>query len=182
MYLENVQILGDHLKYEPTSLVKHSWANLPRFLAGFRASPKTDPNEKHNAFSHFALDCDCGSSTWHIRGYRPEPKLVLCPLSLECSKCGRCRMLFDIERHGYDAELGNGCFSRRLEGQEVAYQCVKCEGRVFSATAVVSYQMEEEDVDDEMRPKLQDLFDTFALHVVCLACARYATICDYECA
>ena len=170
------------MKYEPTSLVKHSWANLPRFLADLRATPKTNPNESHNAFSHFSLDCDCGSNAWRIRGYCPEPKLLLCPLTLECSKCGRGCELFDIEQHGYDAELGNGCFSRRLEGQEVDFRCAKCEGRLFSATAVVSYQMDEEDIDDEMRPRLQDLFDTFALHVTCLACGHRTTACDYECA
>jgi hypothetical protein len=170
------------LQYEPTSLVKHSWANLPRFLAGFRATPNTDPDEDHNAFAHFAIACDCGSEMWRIRGYRPDPKLILCPLTLECTGCGRVGELFDIERHGYDAELGNGCFSRRMEGPEVDLHCANCEGHAFSATAVVSYQMEEEDIDDEMRPKLQDLFDTFALSITCSACGRRKTVCDYECA
>lgn len=88
----------------------------------------------------------------------------------------------DVEKHGYDAELNNGCYSRRAEGDETEYPCRKCKGQRFTATAIVSYQMDEEDIDEDMKLKLQDLFDTFALAISCVNCGRTSRVCEYECA
>lgn len=170
------------MKYRPTPLVRHSWIHPPRCLANVKAMPVTDPDEDHEAFSHFALSCRCGGNAWRVLGFAPEAQLFLCPLSLECSQCGDRAEVFDVEKHGYDAELGNGCYSRRAEGLEGEFSCPECQGHTFGATAIVSYQMDEEEIDAEMESRKQDLFDTFGLSVACATCDYGAVVCDYECA
>lgn len=170
------------MKYAPTPLVRHSWSHPPRCLSNVTATPVINPKEDHEAFSHFVLSCRCGANVWHIHGFIPEAELLLCPLTLECDACGGRAEVFDVEKHGYDAELGNGCYSRRAEGAEVEFSCPKCKGRTFGATAIVSYQMDEEEIDAELEPRKQDLFDTFGLSVSCAACGFDGVVSDYECA
>jgi len=168
--------------YEPSSLVKHSWSNPPRCLSAVNATPITDPKEDHEAFSHFALSCNCGARQWRVLGYLAQADLLLCPLTLSCSGCDFRAEIFDVEKHGYDAELNNGCYSRRAEGEEGPYSCSECKGQSFTATAVMSYQLDEEEIDEAMRPKRQDLFDTFCLAVSCSDCGQASSVCEYECA
>lgn len=172
------------MAYRPSTLVQWSWEHPPSCLSTVVVKPlKSGARvEEHNAFAHFALSCQCGASAWHVLGHIPEPDLFLCPLSLRCSGCTRVAMIFDVETHGYDAELGNGCSSRRAEGNQVELACAKCRGAVFGATAIVSYQFEESEFDGEERSKIHDLFDVFALGVLCQACGHATTVCDYECA
>jgi hypothetical protein len=170
------------MKYAPTPLVRHSWSHPPRCLSGVKATPVTDAKEDHEAFSHFALSCRCGANVWRIVGFAPEPGLLLCPITLECSGCGADSEIFDVEKHGYDAELENGCCSRRAEGEAGKLSCRECRGHSFSATAIVSYQMDEDDIDADMEPRKQDLFDTFGLSVSCAGCGHTEFVCDYECA
>lgn len=170
------------MKYNPTALVKHSWSHPPRCLSAVKATPVTTPKEDHEAFSHFVLSCSCGAKAWYVFGFIPEAGLLLCPLTLKCHKCGNRAEVFDVAKHGYDAELGNGCFSRRTEGKEAEFPCSECQGRAFGATAIVSYQMDEDDIDEDMESKKQDLFDTFSLSVSCSACGHEAIVGDYECA
>jgi len=119
---------------------------------------------------------------WRIFGFVPEPELLLCPLTLACNECGGRAEIFDVEKHGYDAELGGGCCSRRAEGPEQEFSCLQCQGRAFGATAIVSYQMDEDEIDADMEPRKQDLFDTFSLSACCAACGHGIVASDYECA
>lgn len=171
--------------YEPTKQVRWSRSHPPRCLSSVLASPIKDSDivEGHEAFAHFALSCTCGELKLRVLGYLPEPDLLLSPLSLRCTKCNRLAEIFDIEKHGYDAELGNGCYSRRAEGEATEIQCPKCNSSVFQTSAVVSYQMEEAELDDDdEKLKSHDLFDTFHLAISCTRCGRKEEVCDYECA
>jgi hypothetical protein len=172
------------MSYEPSSFVQWSWAHPPRCLATVAVTPlkEADISEEDGEFAHFALSCLCGNNTWSIAGYAPEPELLLSPLSIKCCKCHQIAEIFDIEKHGYDSELGHGCYSRRAEGEKVELHCPCCNKSEFHATAVVSYQMEESELDDEETGKAQDLFDTFYLSIVCASCGYKTGVCDYECA
>ena len=172
------------MSYKPNSLVQWSWAHPPTCLSPFSAVPIKEDTilEEHESFSHFALTCMCGGKEWIVLGYLPEPELFLCPLSLKCTKCAKITEIFDIERHGYDAELGNGCYSRRAEGEQVEFSCPTCGDTAFETAAVVSYQLDESEMNEEDKSKVQDLFDTFYLSVRCTNCGSQKDICDYECA
>jgi hypothetical protein len=139
-------------------------------------------SEGLDEFAHFDLSCTCGSKVWHILGFMPEPKLILCPVVLECDNCNRQAEIFDIQKHGYDAELGHGCYSRRAEGKQLEFTCSDCNSRNFTATAVVSYQMDESEIEEEMKNRSQDLFDTFILTTSCSTCGATNSVCEYECA
>lgn len=172
------------MSYEPTTLVQWSWTHPPRCLSSVTAHALKGHEiaEEHEAFAHFALSCSCGERIWLVLGYLPEPDLMLSPLTLTCAKCGRSAEIFDIEKHGYDAEMKNGCCSRRAEGAPMRFRCPKCNSALFQATAVVSYQMEESELEVEEREKVQDLFDTFGLDLTCAQCGHETIVCDYECA
>jgi len=172
------------MSYEPTSLVRWSWTHTPKCLSSVSATPiKEDAiAEEHEAFAHFALTCNCGEKGWRVLGHLPEPDLLLCPLSLQCTQCEQVAEIFDIEKHGYDAESGNGSCSRRAEGERVEFHCPDCGSSVFEAAAVVSYQMDESELDEAERSKAEDLFDTFYLAIKCTNCGSRTGVCDYECA
>ena len=172
------------MSYEPSSLVQWSWTHPPRCLSSVAVAPlkEADIFEEDESFAHFALSCPCGENTWRVLGYAPEPELLLSPLSLKCCKCGRLAEIFDIEKHGYDSELGNGCCSRRAEGEQIELRCANCNKSEFQAAAVVSYQMDESELDGAEKDKAQDLFDTFYLSILCTNCGHKTGVCDYECA
>lgn len=172
------------MSYKPTSLVRWSWTHPPRCLSSVKAKPLCSDQlkEEHDEFAHFALSCLCGEKGWHVSGYVPEPGLVLCPLRLKCADCGRSAEIFDVERHGYDAELGNGCCSRRAEGDEIQFRCPVCDASVSEVTVIVSYQIDESDLDEKDKGRVSDLFDTFCLAVTCAHCGSERNVCGYECA
>lgn len=169
------------MSYQASNYVQLSWKNPPRCLQGCVIHPVANADALSNDFAHFRLTCSCGSDNWNVLGHSAD-NLLLCPLTLRCTGCGKEEMVFDIEKHGYDAELGHGCSSIRAEGPQVTLSCENCGRQSFATTAVVSYQCEEGDLDRDGMPPAQDLFDVFGLDVRCVGCGHENTVCDYECA
>jgi len=174
------------MPYQPSRLVQRAWVTTPRFLAAYNATPVRDPPDNLNAFDelgYFAVACKCGSSQFRIRGYQQAEGLFACPLSLECVSCSATADLFDVKIHGYDAELGHGCYSIRGEGDSCAFDCPSCKAQSFAVLAGVSYQIEPlEDLPAEAQERAQDLFDSFCLVATCAHCGARSNVSDYECA
>ena len=171
------------MSYEPTELVQTSWSRPPTCLAPFRLKPLIDgPTDAMNEFAYFGVSCKCGSNVWKVVGFPVAPDLLLCPLSLQCSQCGREEELFDIAKHGHDAELGLGCYSRRAEGSPSQVACPQCDGGGFSVRADFSYQFDPDELNEEERAKVQDIFDVFGVALTCADCGHTSSPCEYECA
>ena len=172
------------MSYQPSELVRWSWEHTPRCLSSVvaKALSRGPRVLGHEAFSHFALSCRCGAKHWLVLGHMPEPELLLCPLVVKCAKCRRLSPIFDVAKHGYDAELGHGCYSRRAEGVRVELPCTGCSATVFEVTANVSYQFEKADLEKGARRRVHNLFDVFYLGVKCRRCGQLKNVGDYECA
>jgi hypothetical protein len=99
------------------------------------------------------------------------------------SRGGRVSALFDIEKHGHDAALGNGCYSMRGDGDPQRFVCPHCDGDTFEAYPGFSYQIEPiEDFEPEVQAHIQDFFDGFGLDVRCEECRAHTAPVGYECA
>jgi hypothetical protein len=172
--------------YKPSSLVEHAWKNPPQCLAEVRAEPLRAPPEGATVFDelgYFQVACRCGSKSVHVLGYPHPEATFLCPLSIQCNECSRTAALFDVEKHGYDAALGNGCYSMRGEGAPQRFACPHCSGVTFEAYPSFSYQIEPiEDLEPEVQAHIQDFFDGFGLDVRCVGCGTLITPIGYECA
>ena len=146
------------MAYKPSSLVQRVWCAPPQCLADLPAEPSREPpagaTAWHDDLAVFQVACPCGSTAFYILGY-PHPEMAatfLCPLSVQCAHCSRVALLFDIEKHGYDAALGNGCWSMRGNGDPQRWICAQCPGVTFAAYPGFSYQIDEvEDFDPEQR-------------------------------
>jgi hypothetical protein len=132
------------MPYLPSRLVQRAWSK-PRCIVGFKAVPLADPPESLNAFDdpgYFAIACNCGGAVFRVFGFPQAEGFFACPLSLECISCRKLTEIFDIKSHGYDAELGNGCYSNRGEGRATAFQCSNCNTEALTVWAGFSYQIE----------------------------------------
>jgi hypothetical protein len=174
------------MPYQPSRLVQRAWSTNPRCLSGFKATPLTDPPASLGVFDelgYFAIGCECGGSVFRVLGHVQLEGFVACPLSIECTGCGKLAEIFDVKTHGYDAELGNGCYSIRGDGPATAFSCPDCNADSFVVWAGFSYQIEPiEDLPAEAQDRAQDLFDWFYLTATCSQCDARHDISDYECA
>ena len=174
------------MPYKPSTLVERAWKTPPQCLAEVVVHPLVEPPPGASAFNelgYFQAACPCGSRSLHILGYPHPEATFLCPLSVQCSKCGRVAALFDIEKHGYDAALGNGCYSLRGDGDPQRFPCPQCKGDTFEAYPSFSYQIEPiDDFEPEVQAHIQDFFDGFGLDVRCEKCGMLTSPVGYECA
>ena len=172
------------MSYAPSKLVERAWATPPRCLESFVAAPVVEPPDgTFNELGYFALACTCGNDSFKVLGHPQEDELFAAPLGLTCTVCDKSAELFDIAAHGYDAELGHGCYSCRGTGAQSEYSCLACQSSAFGAQAGFSYQIEPiEDFGPENQDRIQDLFDWFYLDVRCKNCGEAAGVSDYECA
>ena len=172
------------MSYAPSKLVERAWGTPPRCLMDFRVVPVREPPlGTFNDLGYFALACACGSKSFKVLGHPQEDGLFAAPLSLTCNLCDKTTELFDIATHGYDAELGHGCYSIRGTGSQSEYSCTACQSFNFSTQAGFSYQIEPvEDLGPENQERIQDLFDWFYLDARCEKCGEAASVTDYECA
>jgi len=79
----------------------------------------------------FGLSCECQSAAFKVLGYLWEnpdsgETIFVGPLALSCEGCCKVTELFDIKMHGYDAELGHGCYSVRGGGEPLNFNCPNC--------------------------------------------------------
>lgn len=174
------------MTYSPSWLVENAWSNPPRSLSAFALMPLREPKSSLRVFDElgvFAVACRCGGETFQVLGFRQEDGFFAAPLSLKCDRCGGTEEVFDIATHGWDAELGNGCYSIRGSGTPSQYRCPTCEGVSFIPFVGVSYQIDSiEDLDPADQARVQDLFDWFYLDVSCTDCDKDSSVTDYECA
>jgi hypothetical protein len=174
------------MTYIPSPLVEHAWAKPPRCLSAFVATAVHEPQgftDLHDELAVFRLSCRCGASCWYILGHEHKQAGFVCPLSLECSACGSACELFDVDKHGYDAEFGEGGYSIRGTGVAERYKCASCHGESFDVLASFSYQIEPiEDLEEEAIARIEDYFDVFGLDGKCTGCSRMQNVSGYECA
>lgn len=172
--------------YEPSPLVERAWQLHPRCLAAVAVTPMRAPPEGVNAFDDagfFSVACRCGGAKLRLVGYPHPDAGMLCPLDVECVECLLQAPLFDVATHGYDAELGHGCFSMRAIGQRSVFACSHCSGVSFELCLSFSYQIEPiEDWPLEDQQRIQDLFDGFGVTTRCSACGLLDAPVNYECA
>lgn len=149
-------------------------------------APMRAPPEGVDAFDDvgfFSVACRCGGANLRLVGYPHSEAGMLCPLDVECADCLRQAPLFDVAMHGYDAELGHGCYSMRAIGQRDVFACSNCSGVSFKLYVSFTYQAEPiEDWPLEDRVRVQDLFDGFGVATRCGACGVLDTPVNYECA
>jgi hypothetical protein len=174
------------MPYRPSSLVEHAWDTPPQCLENVLVRPLREPPPGANVFDelgYFHIACQCGSKSLHILGYADPVATFLCPISVQCATCGRLSILFDIEKHGYDAAVGNGCYSMRGDGDPQRFECPGCKGDRFEVYPNFSYQIEPiEDLEPEVQAHIQDFFDGFGLDVHCVKCGAVTAPVGYECA
>ena len=174
------------MNYQPSDLVRRAWQQPPGCIAAFAIEPLERPvgvGEVHDELAVFRLACRCGSRHWRVLGYpHPEAEFA-CPYFLECVACGVSELLFDVGKHGYDAQIDEQCYSIRGSGAPSAIRCESCAGSRFQALPSFSYQIEPiEDLGKEAVASIEDYFDCFGLHVICERCEHQQCAGDYECA
>ena len=131
---------------------------------------------------YFSVACRCRSTKLRLLGY-PHPNAgMLCPVDVECADCRRQAPLFDVEVHGYDAELGHGCYSMRAIGQHGAWTCSHCAEQSFELYVGFSYQIDPlEGWSLEDQARIQDLFDGLEVASRCGGCGVLSAPVSYEC-
>jgi hypothetical protein len=85
----------------------------------------------------FSVGCHCGSDSFEIHGYKwpnadcDDMDFLLSPIELKCRRCALKAVLFDEDKHGYDAALSHGWSIVHAEGKPAAFSCQKCGGIAF---------------------------------------------------
>ncbi len=135
--------------------------------------------------SCFRLACHCGGTSHLVHGFHyREPgrhPLILSPLILECTNCGKCALAFDSEFHGYDAEQGTRT-NRRGEGKLGVIECPHCGPNPLEVHVAFEYA---DDRFDGSQPQFagreQDLFNSFTMYGTCVRCLRQLEVANFEC-
>ena len=105
---------SDHARY----FLEHP----PRCIRSFECRPADESNNPNltpdSLYSSFDLVCPCGNPSFRVLGYNwtnPDSgqSVFIGPIRAHCEECTATELIFDIKDHGYDAELGNGCWSAR---------------------------------------------------------------------
>jgi len=175
------------MSYEPTRIVEIALSTPPRCLAGFEVEPMKEPFPVERVLDEvafFHVRCPCGSASLRILGYPNDlvAGYLLCPISAQCSLCGKVIPLFDAQEHGYDGEFGYPGYSVRGRGEPRQYECSQCSGVTFKAYPTFYFQMYEPDITPQEWTHIQDFFDCFVLTVRCDHCEVLSDAVEYECA
>lgn len=177
---------------DTAAMASYFLETAPRCIRDFDVS-KADENNNDNLapdalYSSFDLSCPCGNSVMNVLGHNwtnPDTGALVFigPISARCNECSSTRQIFDIQEHGYDAELGNGCWSARGEGDPEVYSCSACSGDEF--TVNVFFDFTDDLFDDgfaNIRGRECDLFHWVNINATCENCHTKQLVCDYECA
>jgi hypothetical protein len=173
------------------STLEYYQSHPPRCVRGFSATPMEFPQTKFDGHGEdlnpaFALACHCGSTQHRVAGYKvstPEGSIFLSPLALECQACGKHSALLDTDEYGYDAELGHGSSTLRMEGELRHFQCQACSSDRLSVFMRFEYPPDLFDgsFDDTGREK-EDLFSWVTCIGRCAHCSELWIVADFECA
>ncbi len=130
--------------------------------------------------------CNCGTEALSIlAGKFEEEDIWLDPVSYICSYCNQKNKIFDSQTDGYDGLLCGGSASMQNNDQEII-KCPKCQEEKFKLKADIAYNInfdepeEFEELDDEFKSRLSDLYDALSLSATCVACDNIFTIGDWE--
>ncbi|WP_440905656.1 hypothetical protein ACMZOO_04980 [Catenovulum sp. SX2] len=175
------------------SNLKYFQNNPPRCLESFIVKAIGIENLEYDGHgedlnSVFEIECRCGNEKYKVSGFNwinpdNQNSFFVGPLSLDCTGCNSINEIFNIEKHGYDSELGHGCYGVSGEGEHSYFVCELCERNTFKIMARFEFTNDLFDDDfPEARGKEKDLFTWFSLHGVCSSCLNIVQICDYECA
>jgi hypothetical protein len=174
------------------AMAKYFLDNAPRCIRAFEVA-KADESKNENVtpdslYSSFDLSCPCGNSVMSILGFRwtnPDSgeSLFIGPVSARCNNCSATLEVFDIQNHGYDAELDNGCWSARGEGDPDEYLCSRCRSNEFAVNVFFDFtdDLFGDDFAD-VRGRECDLFHWVRITGTCAKCDTKHLVCDYECA
>jgi hypothetical protein len=167
--------------------------NPPSCLNDFLATPTESKDllfdghgEELNSF--FSIRCkECSGDSFHVHGFNwtnPDSgeTFFIGPVEVVCGSCKSTHILFDISKHGYDAELEHGCCSATNEGEAAEVQCT-CGS--ISNHLVARFEYTDDLFDDdfsEAKGHESDFFSWFSLFGKCENCGIQEEILDYECA
>ena len=174
---------------DTAAMAKYFLDTAPRCIRAFEVT-KADESKNENItpdalYSSFDLSCPCGNSVMKVLGFNwtnPDSgnSMFIGPISALCDKCSSTHQIFDIQHHGYDAELGNGCWSARGEGNPDEYQC---SGDDFTVNVFFDFTDDLFDDDfEDARGRECDLFHWVNIIGTCAKCHSKQIVCDYECA
>ncbi len=175
-------------QYSPSEFVLHAFQTKPRCLEPFTANAIAKPAKWLDPFDdacYFDITCSCGGTQFTVSGHWvwAQEKFFTSPHSLECSACCKAALVFDIETHGFDAELGHGSSYLRGTEKSTTFACPQCDGSTFEVVIGINYQIGPMDeLTDDEKKKMQDLFDGFWINVVCTQCEKPSLVTGYECA
>jgi hypothetical protein len=135
----------------------------------------------------FGVHCTCGNRVLGVSTLlltERGQELIVPPISIVCDKCGQETVIFDSEKHGWDAETG--AFAYKHEGVRSKYGCPKCKGDVFEIAVSFQYGIDQDEfrelLEDSEFKRRQDFFDWFCVIVLCRSCGEICEIVSYECA
>ena len=176
-----------------TEHFKFLQSHPPRCLDGYTAIPYDGKGieidghgAEYNTF--YQLQCQCGGKTHSVLGYyweEPESSSVcfIGPIATKCTTCEVVNELFDIKIHGYDSELGYGCFNERGKGAKSRFESSEFTATSFELIARFEYMSGIYDDDfTEAKGQEKELFTWFSLHGESHVSGEYHEICSYECA
>jgi hypothetical protein len=146
---------------------------------------EADPSDNEPFGTSFKLGCGCGCRKTAVLGDPTQVEseiLMLGPLALECSACGRVTEIFDPDRHGYDAEVCGDGRGPEGSGRRQRYPCGGCSQTIGEATASFAFNDPEglQTLPEQMAGREQDAFDWFTLEWRCAGCGQTQCIADHE--
>ena len=117
-----------------TNQFEHYQSHPPRCIEPYATQPfglepvSFDGHGDDSVNVGFSLACKCGSHhhllsglTW--RSSEDADPAIIGPITTECVKCKTGHVLFDTDKHGYDAELGHGSSYASSEGTLGTLEC-----------------------------------------------------------
>jgi hypothetical protein len=129
----------------------------------------------------FDLGCYCGNKKLHVIGIPDEELGLYSPIRTQCSACGNEELLFDLTKHGYDAEFGHITGYQTIEGEMRPLECSSCGDTSFSVQPWFTYQFEPDDLSDVASINLSNYFDGFGIDLICDKCKTVNYIGQFEC-
>lgn len=169
------------------NLRDHVLKNLPRCLAGMRATP-TDLVEDRGAESvAFALSFepqgDVGEVLgYDLRDYNPDyngPCEFISPLTIAWLNANPT-VVFDSDVHGYHGEMESSA-KIHGDGQPKKFVCPSCGGSSFRLAVQLDYGDACNDLwDDEPEIAIQDYFCNIMVAGTCVSCGRASRILDMD--
>jgi hypothetical protein len=196
--LSQLLVLGDASRYllTPAATQMDNQAayfetHPPKCIAAYIAEPTqladvTFDGHGEQLNPTFAIGCQCGHRRFIVLGHYTTNRDILIyvsPLALRCESCHAITELLDTDVHGYDAELGHGATTIRVEGEFEEFKCDQC--GPIPMEIYTRFEYPDDLFDDDMpecRGREQELFTWFSLHARCSGCSRMLDVTDFECA